>query len=172
MLYVGLTRAAERLIITGVAPSRGEVVDDSWHSRTADRARPRSAGSPTIGPWGEGLSWRGAQSDARAARSAPGAGRSLRSRSPTGRGARRPQEERPPRPLSPSAIGPDREALPPPSPELRAAAERGTLLHSLFERLPAVAAADRRAAALRLARARRGRRRRARRARSSTPRLA
>ena len=38
--------------------------------------------------------------------------------------------------------------LAPPSPELRAAAERGTLLHGLFERLPAVAAADRRGAAL------------------------
>ena len=75
MLYVGLTRAAERLIITGVAPSRGEVVEDSWHTRTATRARRARRRSRTIGPWGEGLSWRGsAPPRARApARRAPAA---------------------------------------------------------------------------------------------------
>jgi len=146
LLYVGLTRAAERLIITGVSPSRGEVVADSWHSRTAT-ALIQLGGLATIGPWGEGLSWHG----------------NNRSRAPSLRASRRPLdpvtvpewarrqapiEERPPRPLSPSASGPDRDATPPPSPELRAAAERGTMLHSLFERLPAVAPADRRSAAL------------------------
>ncbi len=57
-----------------------------------------------------------------------------------------PQEARPPRPLAPSSLGADEVADPPPSPALRAAAERGRLLHALFERLPAVAA-DRRGAA-------------------------
>ena len=60
-----------------------------------------------------------------------------------------PQEERPPRPLSPSSIVADNDLLPPPSPELRAAAERGNLLHALFERLPAVAPTERTALALR-----------------------
>jgi ATP-dependent helicase/nuclease subunit A len=58
-------------------------------------------------------------------------------------------EARPPRPLAPSQIAEDRDAAPPPSPELRAAARRGNLLHSLFERLPGVAPADRRSLALR-----------------------
>ena len=58
MLYVGLTRAAERLIVTGVAPSRGEVVADSWHTRTAT-ALIALGGSAAVGPWGEGLSWQG-----------------------------------------------------------------------------------------------------------------
>jgi len=58
-----------------------------------------------------------------------------------------PQESRPPRPLAPSAIGSDTVANPPPSPELRWAAERGRLLHALFERLPALAPEARAAAA-------------------------
>jgi ATP-dependent helicase/nuclease subunit A len=49
-----------------------------------------------------------------------------------------PQEARPPRPLAPSSIGMDEAADPPPSPQMRAAAERGRLLHALFERLPLV----------------------------------
>jgi ATP-dependent helicase/nuclease subunit A len=146
LLYVGLTRAAERLIITGVRPSRGEVVEDSWHSRTAT-AMMALGGNAHVGPWGEGLSWQGI-TPPRALR--------LRARRrphepialPGWARTQAPEEERPPRPLSPSSIGPDRDALPPPSPEMRAAAERGTMLHSLFERLPAVAATDRRAAAL------------------------
>jgi ATP-dependent helicase/nuclease subunit A len=51
-----------------------------------------------------------------------------------------PQEARPPRPLAPSRIEPiDTEASPPPDPARRRAAERGIILHSLFERLPDVA---------------------------------
>jgi ATP-dependent helicase/nuclease subunit A len=57
-----------------------------------------------------------------------------------------PQEARPPRPLAPSTIGDDEVADPPPGPAMRAAAERGRLLHGLFERLGTVAAQDRRAA--------------------------
>jgi len=146
LLYVGLTRAAERLIITGVRPSRGEVVEDSWHSRTAT-ALTAIGGNAHAGPWGEGLRWQGVASP-RALR--PRAGRRPHESIalPAWARTQAPQEERPPRPLSPSSIGPDRDALPPPSPEMRAAAERGTLLHSLFERLPAVARSDRRAAAL------------------------
>jgi ATP-dependent helicase/nuclease subunit A len=48
-------------------------------------------------------------------------------------------EARPPRPLAPSAIGVDTIANPPPGAAMRAAAERGRLLHALFERLPDLA---------------------------------
>src|SRR6185436_19555874 len=60
-----------------------------------------------------------------------------------------PAEERPPRPLAPSAIGEDDVAYPPPGPEQRQAAQRGRLLHTLFERLPAVAQERRRELAAR-----------------------
>ena len=49
--------------------------------------------------------------------------------------------------LAPSATGDDDASYPPPGPELRAAAERGRLLHRLFERLPAVDIDQRRARA-------------------------
>ena len=56
-----------------------------------------------------------------------------------------PEESRPPRPLAPSAILPiDATSEPPPSADMRKTAERGIVLHSLFERLPAVDPARRR----------------------------
>jgi ATP-dependent helicase/nuclease subunit A len=145
LLYVGLTRAAERLIISGVQP-RGDVVEQSWHSRTAAALVSIGAGA-AVGPWGEGLSWRGSD-DGRTSRVRAGRRPIIPISIPAWAREPAPQEERPPRPLTPSSIGPDRDALPPPSPELRAAAERGTWLHALFERLPGVAPDDRRPAAL------------------------
>jgi len=58
-----------------------------------------------------------------------------------------PEEERPPRPLAPSAIAEDEAPYPPPGPEQRGAAVRGKLLHRLFERLPEVPPAERQARA-------------------------
>jgi ATP-dependent helicase/nuclease subunit A len=58
-----------------------------------------------------------------------------------------PPEARPTRPLAPSAIAVDDEAAPPPSEAMRAAALRGTWIHQLLERLPALAPDARTAAA-------------------------
>ena len=58
-----------------------------------------------------------------------------------------PAEARPSRPLAPSSIGEDAVADPPPTPSMRAAAERGRLIHALFERLPGVPPVQRAAAA-------------------------
>ncbi|RZL76415.1 MAG: double-strand break repair helicase AddA, partial [Sphingomonas sp.] len=58
-----------------------------------------------------------------------------------------PKESRPSRPLSPSALGEDAVSDPPPTPEMRLAAERGALIHKLLERLPAVDGGSRAAAA-------------------------
>jgi ATP-dependent helicase/nuclease subunit A len=58
-----------------------------------------------------------------------------------------PPEARPPRPLAPSAIAVDDDGAPPPSEAARAAALRGTWIHQLLERLPAVEASDRSEAA-------------------------
>jgi ATP-dependent helicase/nuclease subunit A len=138
-----LTRAAERLVVAGVMPSRG-LPDDSWFARTTAAMTALGAGDPE----GEGtLVWTGAVAPRAVPQRRPK--RALAPlalpdwlRSPA------PVESRPPRPLAPSQIAEDREPAPPPGPELRSAARRGVLLHALFERLPPVAPAERHSAAL------------------------
>ena len=142
LLYVALTRAAERLIVAGVMPRK--LADDSWHVRV-ERA----------------LVGLGAQKDPSTGRLlwlSEVSPRPLRARSarislpapPLPEWLRRPAppEPRPPRPLAPSDMGEDREVSAPPTPAQIAAARRGILLHALFERLPGVAPPHRRAAAL------------------------
>ena len=59
-------------------------------------------------------------------------------------------EQRPPIPLAPSSLGKDDVSSPPVTgPEMARAAARGLIMHSLFERLPALPKADRHDAALR-----------------------
>lgn len=146
LAYVGLTRAAERLVIAGVKPSR-DVPEGSWH-RQVGLAMARLDATPTpIDGWGQALVWQG-KGDRNAR-----AGHRRKDIDPIALPAwlREPAqvEARPPRPLAPSQIVDDRDALPPPTPAMRESARRGTLMHSLFERLPAVPAEDRRDRALR-----------------------
>ncbi|MEO5809533.1 MAG: UvrD-helicase domain-containing protein, partial [Sphingomicrobium sp.] len=144
LLYVGLTRAAERLVIAGVMPRNG-VVDNSWHARTK-LAMAGLGAEPFSSPlWGEGMRWARTGGTTKKSRRAPiDHGQPLR---PGWLDRPAPIEETPPRPLAPSALG-DQGAAPPPSPELRAAARRGTLIHALFERLPGADAASRETLAL------------------------
>ncbi len=59
-------------------------------------------------------------------------------------------EQRPPTPLAPSSLGKDDVASPPiAGPDMARAAERGLIMHSLFERLPALPSDQRREAARR-----------------------
>ncbi len=149
LLYVAMTRAADRLIVTGVAPkpkSDGSEARpaNSWHV-VVERAMASLEAVPAIqGKWGRGLvygstpSAKGMSRGTRPARSPIAVPSWARSAAPP--------EARPPRPLAPSAIGLDEESAPPPSEAMREAALRGTLIHQLLERLPSVAP-DRRAVA-------------------------
>jgi ATP-dependent helicase/nuclease subunit A len=145
LAYVGLTRAAERLVIAGVKPRR-DVSQLSWHAAAGQAMQAIGAATVEIEGWGPGLVWEGVgttQARARAGKaelqpiSIP---EFLRQPAPI--------EARPPRPLAPSQIVEDNDAAPPPSPEMREAARRGSLLHSLFERLPGVDASNRKELAL------------------------
>jgi len=142
LLYVALTRAAERLVVAGLAPARGSLPENSWHAKV--RA---------------GMERLGAEQDGNVLRyvgdvpAVPGKPRSRRASPPPPALPKwlhrpAPAEARPPRPLAPSQLVEDREAAPPPSPELRASARRGVLLHALFERLPGVEPEQRHGAAL------------------------
>jgi ATP-dependent helicase/nuclease subunit A len=143
LLYVAMTRAEERLYIGGSlgAMDRNGPPRASWYA-AVEAALAGLAAVDTIDPefrtakqWGQGeVFTKAAARHAAEARAAPDW---LRRPAPT--------ETRPPRPLAPSALGDDNYPDPPPTPALRAAAERGRLLHRLFERLPDVPA-DARAA--------------------------
>jgi ATP-dependent helicase/nuclease subunit A len=150
LLYVALTRAEERLVIAGLLPKTngGARPEDCWHTRVervlvalgAERAEDES--------WGEMLRYRGtvleqAVKPKPAPRLIPGPA------VPEWAITAVPPEARPPRPLAPSAIAEDREAAPPPSEVQRAAAERGTLIHQLLERLADVEVQQRHLTALR-----------------------
>jgi ATP-dependent helicase/nuclease subunit A len=149
LLYVALTRAADRLIVAGVAPKAKKDGSDGrpencWH-RIVERAMLAAAAQLVERPWGTALVY-GAQKPVR--------GRKERSRVELGPMAApqwalrpAPAESRPPRPLAPSAIAIDAEAAPPPSEAMRAAARRGTVIHQLLERLVAVDPGDRAGAA-------------------------
>jgi ATP-dependent helicase/nuclease subunit A len=149
LLYVALTRAEERLIVAGSLGPRckGVVPQASWYG-AVERAM-TGLGSEWMADvhWGAVMAWRGRETlqpfvaDRRevVAREAVEEPAWLRQPAPL--------EARPPRPLAPSVQVEDDVPDPPPGPAMRAAAERGKWLHALFERLPALAPDQRRAAA-------------------------
>jgi ATP-dependent helicase/nuclease subunit A len=142
LLYVAMTRAEERLYIGGAlgAMDRKGPPEGSWYS--AIDAALGGLGAKEVEDaefvgakrWGQGEVFTKAAMPPRGRDSA----------APDWLRRAAPAESRPPRPLAPSALGEEDFADPPPSPAMRAAAERGKLLHRLFERLPDVPPEERR----------------------------
>lgn len=147
LLYVGLTRAEEQLIVTGSLGSsaKGEPPQGSWY-QAVDLAMRRMEAEPiAFAGWGEALRWGGpkglpAVKPRRAAANDTGSGEPD---IPEWLRAPAPAEARPPRPLAPSALVEDDVPNPPPDAVMRAAAERGRLLHALFERLAELPSSER-----------------------------
>jgi ATP-dependent helicase/nuclease subunit A len=147
LLYVALTRAADRLIVSGAMPrARKDGADprpaQSWHL-TVEQAIV-SLGAEQDGDRG-----------LRYASAAVARTRKVREKValpliavPEWATRSAPVEARPPRPLAPSSITTDDETAPAPSEAMRAAARRGSLIHQLLERLASVAAEARRNRAL------------------------
>ena len=146
LLYVAMTRAEERLYVGGALGSRdrGRPPEASWYAAIQTALAGLGAEWAETPLWSRELRHGAPENPARTAPEA--AGRS--EAAPAWLRQPAPVEERPPRPLAPSALGEDDVADRPPGPAQRAAAERGRLLHQLFERLPAVAPDDRHALAL------------------------
>ena len=149
LLYVALTRAEEHLYIGGALgpKARGVPPLASWYLPVEEAIGALGAVEQEDALWGATRRYDGkaqATGTARARERRPLPVPALRSlswlRSPA------PPEARPPLPLVPSSLGPDDAPDPPPSPAMPAAARRGSLLHALFERLPAVAVHQRRVA--------------------------
>jgi ATP-dependent helicase/nuclease subunit A len=137
LLYVALTRAADRLIVSGVMPKAKKDGSDPrptncWH-RIVEQAMTSIAnpGEAHVAlRYGSAASARLKQVKHRIEVSPIAV--------PEWAKRAAPPEARPPRPLAPSAIAVDDESAPPPSEAMRAAALRGTWIHQLLERLPAV----------------------------------
>ncbi len=146
LFYVAATRAEERLEIAGALGPRAKGVpsENSWYA--AAEAALTALGAAEREDAGPRRSFAGHDPQppvrARPSRTAETRSTAL----PDWAAQQAPIEARPPRPLAPSSVGEDDVSDPPPSTAMRAAAERGRLIHALFERLPALAP-DRRAAA-------------------------
>ncbi|WP_435368524.1 double-strand break repair helicase AddA [Sphingomonas faeni] len=145
LFYVAATRAEERLVIAGALGPRakGMPPENSWYA-ASDRAL-----TALEVPVGEGArTFAGVEPQpAVIAKASASVEIAANAQLPAWAHEPAPQEARPPRPLSPSALGDDAVSDPPPTPAMRVAAERGRLIHALFERLPAVAAVERATAA-------------------------
>ncbi len=142
LLYVALTRAEERLYIGGaLGPAdRNGPPQESWYA--ALQASFDGLGSG----WGDDSHWGRACRFGDVEIAARGQGRKPaedRLELPNWLRTPAPIESRPPRPLAPSSLGDDNVPNPPTTPAMRAAADRGKLLHQLFERLPGVEPARR-----------------------------
>jgi ATP-dependent helicase/nuclease subunit A len=150
LLYVALTRAEEKLVVSGsLGPrARGLVPEQSWYAmvrRAMDRLDVEEEASVR---WGGQRVYRGASDlPSRAAEVDGAAEQALDVPLPLWLRQPAPVEARPPRPLAPSAQEEDSQPNPPPSVAMRAAAERGKWLHALYERLPDVPPTERRVAA-------------------------
>lgn len=144
LMYVAMTRAEEALFIAGALGAREkEPAPDSWYARLAGLFQAEE--------WLEDPLW-GARAEhgecpqvTLPPRAAPVSQLPLL---PPWLERPAPAEPRPPRPLAPSALGEEQSSDPPWPPGAgQAAARRGVLMHRLLERLPDVAAAQRKDAA-------------------------
>ncbi|AMK17907.1 MULTISPECIES: double-strand break repair helicase AddA [Sphingobium] len=140
LLYVALTRAEERLIVTGsLGPrARGMPQPESWFSAVENALIALGAEWEDDPLWGARRCWRGSEELTARPPETVTAGEKADFSEPVWLRQPAPEEARPPRPLAPSAPVEDDVPYPPPTPAMRAASERGRWLHALFERLPDV----------------------------------
>jgi ATP-dependent helicase/nuclease subunit A len=146
LLYVAMTRAKERLYVGGALASGAKGPPDASWIRAVEQ------GLGALGcHWEEDERWGGAMrfgvEQQGQPQPPPPSSVERKGVLPPWLHAPAPEEERPPRPLAPSAMGEDEASYPPPSPDQRGAAMRGKLLHRLFERLPDVPPEERHARA-------------------------
>ena len=152
LLYVAMTRAEEHLVIGGALGIRGGDAPppESWYSAAEQAMEGLGCGREDSDLWRQVRMFAGlASTESRGKRESRKKASTPELAKPDWLDRPAPDEERPPRPLAPSALGPDAVANVPPGDAMRMAAERGKILHRLFERLPDLPLEERRASALR-----------------------
>lgn len=141
LLYVAITRAEERLIMGGSlgVSRKGEVPDASWYLMLEDGMSALGCAWQEDKRWGRVMRHVGQEGASVATPANADADvvqpMAAEPASPAWLFAQAPDEERPPRPLVPSRLDDDDYGDAPISSAMRAAAERGKLIHSLFERV-------------------------------------
>lgn len=137
LLYVAMTRAEEALFITGALSAREtSPAADSWYARLAEVVAAVPAEPDPL--WDARVVY-GTPPQPAPPRAAEAMALPLPAPQPAWLHRPIGEEPRPPRPLAPSALGEEQAANPPFPPGAAAeAARRGTLIHALLERLPAV----------------------------------
>jgi ATP-dependent helicase/nuclease subunit A len=142
LLYVALTRAEERLFVGGTLGlrDRNGPPEASWFRAVETALADLGCDWQHSPPWGREMVHGDPPRPGRPPVRPPDVPAAV----PDWLRRPAPAEQRPPRPLAPSALGEDDVPNPPPGPEQRQAALRGRILHQLFERLPAVEQAQRR----------------------------
>jgi len=144
LLYVALTRAEEALFIGGSLNKReaqkGVPHDDSWYARLAPLFEGGQIDDPV---WLWRKEW-GCRAEPLVPDDAASVGKRTPPELPRWMITPIGPEPRPPRPLAPSNAGEEAGAEPPLPPDAaRHAARRGSLIHTLLERLPDVPPGER-----------------------------
>jgi len=145
LLYVAMTRAEEALFIGGALGLREkEPAPQSWYARLRELFGADDWVEDPL--WGARLDW-GERPVPLAEKTRSEAELPLPEPLPRWLESAPPAEPRPPKPLSPSALGEDMSADPPYPPGAGVeAARRGVLIHKLLERLPELPVEERSAA--------------------------
>ncbi len=137
LLYVAITRAEERLVMAGALGSRAKGVapEHSWYPALVTGMEALGCAWTAELPWGQVMRYQGSEQaelkdDKRETGAAAGP-----IELPPWILQMAPQESRPPRPLVPSQLGDDDFGDAPATAAMRLAAEKGRLLHALFERI-------------------------------------
>lgn len=135
LLYVALTRAAERLILAGSlgAKAKGEASANSWFPHLEAAMQDMGAAWQDDPRWGALMRFSGAGLAPATAVAPDPSGAKLAISEPAWLRQPAPAEENPPRPLAPSNLDDDLYGEAPASDPLRLAALRGKLVHSLVE---------------------------------------
>ncbi len=141
LLYVAMTRAEERLIMGGALgiSRKGVVPDDSWYAALRSGMDMLGCQWQDDSRWGQvmrhvGVAGLAAKPDVRPS-SASTVALAEKIETPDWLFKPAPDEGRPPRPLVPSRLDDDDYGDAPAMLAVRAAAERGKLIHALFERV-------------------------------------
>ncbi len=140
LLYVAITRAEERLVMAGAlgTQARGVAAPESWYTAILAGMEALGCVWEAQAPWNNVMRYSGKEA---AVLNEPKAEPDIITAdhdAPSWLTTDAPVESKPPRPLVPSQIGIDDYGDAPASPAMRAAADKGRLIHSVFERLTGV----------------------------------